>query len=327
MKKSLLIGALMLGAASFSMLTGFDSAMTAEDVLNKSQEVSKSMNEISADAKVAIDLTADITSPMMTMNVSALIGADYSIASTLDPFAMCVDGVMTGSVTVGGETEDMSTAVTEYMIAEDDGMTMYAKFSTDPSDPAGTWSKIKSPAGNMKEMIEKLRNMNFDYASLPFSYELADAPVTVNGRECYHLTATATIEEILLLAQPYLEEMGDTAGMSADELFAFGSLLSGLQFVYEADVDAETFDMIAFRMTTEGTDWNYIASNLASMLSTGEDENAASINLDVRQFEISGTYNPDASVSIIVPEEALAAQELDENGLSGSLLDLVENAE
>ena len=33
MKKGLLLGALLLGAASFSLLTGFDSAATAEDVL------------------------------------------------------------------------------------------------------------------------------------------------------------------------------------------------------------------------------------------------------------------------------------------------------
>ena len=48
-KKSFLISAALLGAASF-MLTGFDSAATVEDVMAKYMEASQSLTEFSADA-------------------------------------------------------------------------------------------------------------------------------------------------------------------------------------------------------------------------------------------------------------------------------------
>lgn len=206
-------------------------------------------------------------------------------------------------------------------------MVAYTKFSADPSNPDGTWAKVTTQSGNLQELMEKARNMTVDYENLPFSYTLAEAPVTVNGRECYQLNAVMTLDELMLIVQPYLNDIGDTAGVSGDELFAYSSLLSGLQFTYEVYIDTTTFQMIRFRMTTDGTDWSSIGANLSSLLSTGEDENQATVNLDVRQFEVTGDYNPDASVSIVVPEEALNAQELQENDLSDSLLDLVENAE
>ena len=119
MKKNLLIGAVLLGAASFSMLTGFDSALTAQDVVAKCQEASLSTNE--ANAQAVINLDADFAVPAAEIVLGIKSAGTEKVAFTLDPLAMAAEAQITASA-MG---QDFGVDVSVYGITEDDQFAVY----------------------------------------------------------------------------------------------------------------------------------------------------------------------------------------------------------
>ncbi len=315
MKKNLLIGALLLGAASFSMLTGFDNTLTAQDILAKSQEAGKALNEVSADADINLDV--DIAVPANDMSLGIQADGKEEIAAKMDPFGMQADMNMTVSL-MG---QNMVVDVSIYGIMEDDNtFSVYTKTAME-GEEAPQWTKTSTDGAQITQALEQAKNMTFDLSSLPFAFEVAPEATDVNGTECYVLSATATWNDLYLLAQPYLEQLPQEVPM--DELDSYSQLLSGLKFNMQTCVDTETFRPMAVHLDVNGSDWTTIAALVSSLFGTDENGNAYEVSMDVKAADIDIVYDYTTPVEIVLPEEAASAQEADPS----TLLDMVENAD
>ena len=313
MKKNLLIGAVLLGAASFSMLTGFDSALTAQDVVAKCQEASLSTNE--ANAQAVINLDADFAVPAAEIVLGIKSAGTEKVAFTLDPLAMAAEAQITASA-MG---QDFGVDVSVYGITEDDGQfAVYTK--EDMGDGNAEWTKTTSDASQLTEMIEKLKA---NPVALPFDFTLAPEPIDLNGNEGYELSTTISWNDLYLLIKPYLEE---AAGADASaQLDIYSTLLSGLKFNVVAYVNAETFKVEFCHIDLGQTDWTTIAALLSSLFGTDENGDAYQVTLTVNASDIDIVYYYATPVEIVLPEEAASAQVMDVD--AGSLLEMVENAE
>ena len=316
MKKGLLLGALLLGAASFSMLTGFDSAATAEDVLQKYVDSSKNVEKASADADFVLDASIAVPAADMTMGLSA--SGTEAIAMTMDPLAMKADA----SFDVSMMGQNLNVKVSIYGVTEEDGsFALYVL--TDTGEGDAQWQKTATDAAQIQELIEKASTMQLDVSSLPLSFELAPAAVDVNGTECYELYASMGVADLLLVAQPYMDQIiPEGQGITAEDIQTIGSLLSGIQFNISLDVDAETYKPMKVHLDLDGSDWTTIAALLASSFGTDDAGNPYEVNLDVNAVALDIVYDYESPVEISVPEEALGAAEADPD----SLLEMVEDA-
>ena len=311
MKKNLLIGAMLLGAASFSMLTGFDSALTAEDVTAKMQEASANVNEVNGKADINFDASLSVPAADITMGLTA--GGTENVSAVMDPLACAVDGEFTVSI-MG---QEMKAAVTAYGVMEDGKFAVYSNAEMEGEESAG-WTKTSTDAAPITEMLNQLKGAP---VALPFNFDLASAPIELNGKECYELSAVVPWNDVYLVAQSYLEQVAGAD--TASQLEAYGSLLSGLNITMTIYVNTESFLPEYVHVDLNDSDWSAIGALVSSMFGTDENGNPFEVELKVNATDIDVTYDYSTAVEIVLPEEAKSAQEV----APDTLLELVENAD
>ena len=315
MKKGLLVGALLLGAASFSLLTGFDSAATAEDVMQNYLDASKEVQTVSADADLVLD--ANITVPAADMSMGLSASGTESMAMTMDPLALQADA----SFIISMMGQEMNVKVSMYGVEEDGQFALYMLADTGEGD--AEWQKTATDSEEIRQVLDQAMNMKLDASSLPFSFELAPAAVDVNGKECYELYTSVGMSDLLLIAQPYIDQVApEGESISAEDIQMIGSLLGGIQFNVSMDVDCETYKPMKVHLDLDGSDWTTIAALIGSSFGTDDEGNPYEVNLAVNAVSLDIVYDYETPVEISVPEEALNAAEADPN----SLLDMVEDA-
>ena len=316
MKKGLRLGALLLGAASFSLLTGFDSAATAEDVLQNYLDASKNVQTVSADADLVLDASIAVPAADMSMGLSA--SGTEAIAATMDPLGMKADA----SFDVSMMGQNMNVKVAMYGVTEEDGQfALYMLADTGEGD--AEWQKTAIDSAEIQQLLEQAMTMQLDASSLPVSFELAPAAVDVSGKECYELYTSMGMNDLLLTVQPYLDQvMPEGQGISAEDLQTVGALLGGIQFNLSVDVDCEEYRPMKVHLDLDGSDWTTIAALLASSFGTDDEGNPYEVNLAVDTVSLDIVYDYETPVEITVPAEALSAAESDPD----SLLEMVEDA-
>ena len=318
MRKWLLTGAALLGALSFSLLTGFDSSSTAEDVLQKYIDASKELNEVSA----AMDMTADVDLAIPSVDASFGVGLDakLDVSAVMEPLAMKEEGHM--SLSLMGEPNEMDLSM--YILQEEDGsISMYQKMNettNDGSVEATPWTKTTVNGDEFKQMMEKALQFEIDPSSLPVAFELADSPADVNGTECYVLSTSVTWDELMLLAEPYLDNLPE--GISAEDIQTYGALLSGLKFNVSLYVDTQSYKLARMYLDMEGSDWSMISSLISSSFGTDDEGNPIEVAMNINDLYIDAVYDYSTPVQIELPAEAASAQVQD----AGSLLQMVEEA-
>ena len=301
------------------MLTGFDSALTAEDIMAKYADASKQTTAFNAD----IDATLDASLNILGMANDYKLSYDMTMSATTDPLSYKMSGPVTMEIT---DTPSYAADMEMYMVPEGDQYAMYYNVALN-GDPS--WSKSTVAAAEVQPIIDQLMSASFDFTQFPVVFALADAPVTANGKECYELSASLTLDELVLLVSPYLDSVN--AGVSGEDLQAYASMLPGLQFNFVLDVDTASFRPIAMHLDCDGSDWSAIAATISMIMtmngvSSEGDESVPQITLDVRTLSMDVVYDYDSPVEITLPAEAASATDLGSVD-QDSLLSMVMDAE
>ena len=307
MKKKIMLTALVLGAGSM-MLTGFDSAATAEDVMANYMEASKTISGFQADVdmNLAVGLAINMDGVNMNMDISLL--SDMAMDYLKDPMSVKIDGSMTLSVP-GEDTENVSMQV--YMVPGDQGDWECYAYANDGSE--GEWEYTSIPADQMEQILALANSAELDYSQLPGTTTLAGEAADVNGISCYELTNTMTYADLEPIITQALEATGETEDIEEIQsaLSMAGMALDGVQLNTIIDIDAETYLPMKVRIDLKGSDFSMLSQILAYSFADTDDEGNAvfpEISLDLSDLYMEFIYDYTEPAEFAVPEEGLAAK-------------------
>lgn len=317
-KKTILLSTMLMGAVSFGLLTGFDNAATADDVLQKYVEASKDLGPVNADVNLDGQAAMEIPDAGTTIDLTA--GGSMKLGGTLDPIQLGLDG--TFQLSLMGENLNMGMQM--YAVQNDDG-SVSAYTGVDEGDGNGMqWSQDTLDAEEVSELTELLKNSNVDFTTMPIEFTLGSQPADVNGKECYALTSVLTWEDVknvISYSTEAAKALVQQAGGDPDELdteeltgeiASLDQYLNGLTANLEIDVDTETYKAQKAHLDLNGSDWSALGGVLSESMGLTDDEgNPMSVNLSVSNAALDITYDYDTPVSVNVPEEAKNAPEED----------------
>lgn len=327
MRKIRVAGVAACALSAVMMLSGFDSAMTPEDLNKKSQEaVAEKSNTtikitMAADAKLVIGSDAS-TATTMPMNGNV----DLQVAYTLDPFMMSMEGTLSGSAM--GQSGDGS--LKEYLVSNDDGTGttyMYLDMSTGASGEseaaAPQWTAAKIDKETMDQVAEALEaSQSGDYSKLKESgidvegiqkalYEnaaLAPEAVTVGDTECYEMTSELKGDQIASLLDQMMAsgkltqsetEMDETTKQLTE------MVLQSLNIVAVTDYSTETFLPVHMGLDMSGSDFSWFGQLIAqSSASSGDSSSVPEVSVEIGKLEAAADYDYETPVEITVPDEA-----------------------
>lgn len=315
MKKKVLFCLAALGTAS--MLFGFDSAETAESILEKTQTaVMENASGADTDMDINMDVSLDISDSTTSSSIGIGASGNFDLAMNMEPAALSMDGKF--DMSIFGQSQSMTMKM--YGVTSEDGTFDTYVYSEDSaSGEEGSWIHQSSDlAGlNMEDFMEQTADVDFSEWGLDF--ELASDPVTVDGTECYLLTAvmdSSSFETILEKAA----EMSDQNDLSDENTEMVMSMLDGLKIKFEYYVDTASYFPVKFHMDLNDSDLSAISQYLA--MSMGEMAEGSSIELVLNDISVDASMAYGDAKEIIVPEEALAAPE----STSEDVVEEVENA-
>lgn len=312
MKKKLLSGLLVLGAAS--MLCGFDSAETVDTLSDKIKEASASIDSMSID--MTFNLDADLNMSDGTTDSSMGIGAsgDFIVDYTMDPVAMKMTGEMNYSAILS-----QSAKMEMYGVTDENGVFKTYAYVEDSSTGEGSWTATTMDDMNMTELMEKSRSSSLSFSDLEdlgIGFTLAPEAVDVDGTECYLLSASLDSTTFTSLLNKAAEITGQDI-MGDGTIATALSLLDGLKINLEYYVGTEDYLTVKTHLDLNGSDFGALSELLSSTVGSGS-EDAAPTTMDLVlndcSFDMISSY--DSVEPITVPEEALSAETVDEESLS-----------
>ncbi len=327
MKKSLLLSALVLGASSM-MLTGFDSAATPEEILEKYAEASTSLTQaaIDMDMNFGFDMSAALPSGEsqdLSMGIVADLTGATQITDSSDPSTLSAK--LEGNMSVNAMEEQEQMDMSVYVVPnEEGGLDTFAKVTGED------WEYAALPGDQLKAQFDQIMEMmngnTFDLSALPGTFTLGEEAVDVNGVSCYQLLLNITYSDL----EPMITEAMAAAGETVDEatMSLVSMVLSGFQFNMEFDINAETYQLAKMRMDMDGSDLTALSSILSySMADTDEDGNMIlpELSMNISNAYIEAVYDYSADVDFTVPEEALAAKENSDGDDVANLAELGED--
>ena len=297
MKKKLIFSAAALLAAS--MLFGFDSAETADSLLQKMNEASKNANGVSMHMDMNIDAGlsisfADSETPS-TIGLGLTSGSD--IVAKMDPFGMTMDGDINLNMLGQGETIKMQM----YMVSDEEGkMDMYLYQENSTSEESG-WTHQQQNLGiNIKELQEA--SASIDYSEWGINWVLDPAPADVNGTECYYLS-TVIDAETLKTIMSKTEELAGESITGDENVDMVLSMLDGLKLKIEYYIDTTTYLPAKLHMDLNDTDLSALDQYAAMAL--GEMGEGSEIHIILNDFSVDADTNYGDVADITVPQEAL----------------------
>ena len=337
MKKNLrsrLLAVAAVAVSSVMLLSGFDSSMTAQDVMAKAQEANKGITQFSANAQANADVQLAVAVGEQTTTMPMTGTMNMDIKYVLDPLQMAMTGTASGDASAMGLAGEAGMEM--YMVSEEDGGKVYIKLTG--IQGADGWQAAAIPADQINEVKDLINKaMTGDYASISEEtgidvqalqdtlYEdltLAPEAVTVNGKECYELTCTIDgnkVYEIVAQMAAANENLGiDESTLQMIQLF--GSMLK-INMVM--DYDVETFHPVYAAFDMNGSDFSMIGAMIGSLMFSGqtEGEEAPAVELTVNTLNLAYSYDYETPVSIEVPAEALDAQMTDISQEAAAIMD------
>lgn len=321
MKKRGLFAAFLL-CTSAAMLTGFDSAATAEDVMEKYAQAAKEATDFRAatDLNLEIGIGMDIDGLNMDMDVSLL--GNLNMDFIKEPFSTKLDGSFSLNVP-GEEMEDVAVQV--YMVPGDNGAWDCFAYVNDGDDADWEYSFI--PADEMNQMMELINTAEFDMSQLPGTLSLAADAVDVNGISCYEVTNTITYTDLEPLISEALTASGQfgTADDVQSTLALVSMAVSDIQLNVIIDVDTATYLPVKARIDFNGSDLTALSQMLSMIFAQTDDDGKTifpDLTLDISNLYMEMAYDYTTPAAIEVPAEGLA-EKADSDG-DESLLDLVD---
>ena len=333
MKKHIALGLIAGTAAAAIMLSGFDSAMTVQELHRKSQEAQAAKNSATVSMQMEADAALQIGTDSSTATKASLNGnADLTISYTLDPFQMKMEGNVKG--TALGHTVDAT--LSEYFVTDDDGSgIIYANLDT---GNGGSWEASRVGKDQMRTVQEaleasksgdysKLKEQGFDAQALLDQVEkvttLAPEAVTTGNQECYEMTSTISGSLLSgMLTDVMNSSLSNASGDGLDDQKRqiAETILKSLSVNTKEDYNTETFLPVHMEMDLSGSDFSGLVSRIESLIRAGYTGSAAEpeepqLSVTVNTLKASADYDFDTPVSIEVPEEARNTP-VSESGLS-----------
>jgi len=333
MKKHIVLGLISGTVAAAMMLSGFDSAMTVQELHRKSQEAQAAKNSATVSMQMEADAALQIGADSSTATKASLNGnADLTISYTLDPFQMKMEGNVKG--TALGNTVDAT--LSEYFVTDDDGSgIIYANLDT---GNGGSWEASRVGKDQMRTVQEaleasksgdysKLKEQGFDAQALLDQVEkvttLAPEAVTTGNQECYEMTSTISGSLLSgMLTDVMNSSLSNASGDGLDDQKRqiAEDILKSLSVNTKEDYNTETFLPVHMEMDLSGSDFSGLVSRIESLIRAGYTGSAAEpeepqLSVTVNTLKASADYDFDTPVSIEVPEEARNTP-VSESGLS-----------
>ena len=333
MKKHIVLGLISGTVAAAMMLSGFDSAMTVQELHRKSQEAQAAKNSATVSMQMEADAALQIGADSSTATKASLNGnADLTISYTLDPFQMKMEGNVKG--TALGNTVDAK--LSEYFVTDDDGSgIIYANLDT---GNGGSWEASRVGKDQMRTVQEaleasksgdysKLKEQGFDAQALLDQVEkvttLAPEAVTTGNQECYEMTSTISGSLLSgMLTDVMNSSLSNASGDGLDDQKRqiAEDILKSLSVNTKEDYNTETFLPVHMEMDLSGSDFSGLVSRIESLIRAGYTGSAAEpeepqLSVTVNTLKASADYDFDTPVSIEVPEEARNTP-VSESGLS-----------
>ena len=299
MKRKLLLGLITLGAAS--MLCGFDSAETADSVMQKMQEAGAAAAGVSMDMGMNVDVAVNIGDGQTTSTLAVAMSGDFAIDASMDPFGMKMDGNM--KVSALGEGEEITMKM--YGVTNDAGEFETYVYTEDSTSGEAEWAYDKEEGLDMASLMEMSKSM--DAAALSewgLTFELAPEAADVNGTECYVLSTTmdsSTLSSVLAKAS----ELSGTDLTADQDVAAALAMLEGLKLNLSYNVDTATYLPVSMHMDMNGSDLTTLNALVQSMMADEDSQTTVEIVLNDVSIDVTTAYG--AVEPITVPQEALDA--------------------
>lgn len=301
MKKTLVLGALVLGTAS--MLCGFDSAETVESVTQKMQEASAAANSASMDMAMNVDIGVDIGDGQTTSTIAVGAKADFSVDAFMDPLAMKMAGSMT--LSTFGQNQEINMEM--YGVTNDNGEFETYTYQEDSVTGESGWMHQVSEGLNMTELMSASEAMDFaELAEWGMVFELAPEAADYNGTECYLLSATIDSDSFATMISKASELTGE-ALPDSEEIDIVLSLLDGIQMNLEYYVDTQTFLPVFAHFDMDGSDFSVISQLIQAQIAASGAESNTTVALNINDLSIDMPMTYGEAEEVVVPEEAIAS--------------------
>ncbi len=301
MKKKVLFCLAALGTAS--MLFGFDSAETAESVLEKMQAAANesSVAGVEMNMDMNVDVSLDIDDGTTSSSIDIGASGNFDADVNKDPAAMSMEGKMDMSL-LG---QNQSVTMKMYSVSSEDGkVDTYLYSENSVTGEEGTWQHQSADVSGLdiNELLEKTSGADFSEYGLDF--ELASEPVTVDGSECYLLSAVMDSSSFEKLLDKAMEISGqDTISDENSEMIM--SMLEGIKVKFEYYVDTASYLPVKFHMDLNDSDLSALSQYVA--MAMGEMAEGSSVEFILNDLSADAAMTYGDAKEIVVPEEALAA--------------------
>lgn len=317
-----------VGAAAVLMLSGFDSAMTKEQLVENSMSAMGQVSSMSAtmhgEAAANVHVSQEGENGM-TMDVPITGNLDLSLNMNMEPLQ--VGMVFDYNMEAMGQGGNGGMQL--YLIENEDGTgslyseqtdtTGESQWSAETADAetfaqvkeafqaalSGDFSAISSMNANgsavdlgaVTGMIENYRQQFTDMM------QLSPESVSVNGKECYELTSDVTGDSLMDMYTDLMGASGQTADSNTYQ--AMAPIVEGIVMHAESRFDVNTCLPVDAVIDMGGSDFSSFGNAMAGAMTGGNVSMDAS--LDVSALGMNASFEFDQPVTVTVPQEGLDA--------------------
>ncbi len=335
-----LVATIAAGAAAVLMLSGFDSAMTVQELTEKSKNAIAQASSLKADIQGEAAATLNVSQEgengaSMTIPINGLFNLNTQL--NLDPLQIMLEMEYRGEAMGQG----MDGRMEMYILEKEDGTAdAYMGTYSSSENASMQWMANTADAeqvGQLKTAVDAMLSgdpsklSSLSGAGLPVdstavgdlvaNYQdqilgmtaLSQQSVMVDGKECYQLTADVSGNDLL----PLMTGMMTASGQTLDDMTMqmMEAVLSGIRIRMESDIDTATFLPVYAVVDLGGSDFTSVGNMMvSSMMGAG----GASASVDVSALNMKGSFDCNSPVQITVPEEAKSAGDRGESVVNPS---------
>ncbi len=303
MNKFIITGLAAIGAVS--LLCGFDSAETADSILEKVTAAYESTEDFSAEIDFNLDSSLEVTDDKASSAIAMTIDGDLSAAYTMDPHAVQAGGTIT--LNTLGLGQDMEGQL--YAVPDEDGSFDVYAFTKQTEDDPGTWTFVETTGAlDFEELRDVSRAVSIgDFSRWNLSeltFTLAEQPAEIDGTECYELTTE--IDSANELFMKLFETADDAVSENSKKLLdLLLDNLTGLKMKITYYISTTDYLPISVHIDMSDSDLttlsDLLVKNFESYLK------GADITLVPKELTIDLKLSYEAVPEITVPQEALDA--------------------
>ncbi len=324
MKKNIrnrLLAVTAAAAASFLLLSGFDSALTVQEVNDNMTAAMAEMGGLSADIKGAADVSVDVSAGGETQSLAATGSVDMKVQFTADPLVMAVTGSMEGDASSLGMMSG-SLEMETYLVGQEDGSgiayvrmpmgedTGWHAAAISAEDMAMVNDSVQASfSGDPMAAAEKLgMDLSSIQEQLLANATLAPEAVNVNGVDCYEISQTVDGQTFFDIMTEVMKAMPQNAGIDTSSLSVLQMVLGGIKMDTVTDCAVEDFAPVYASVDLSGSDFSMIGQMFGAMMPTS-DEGAEAPQISVNVNALNMTMNfEEVPDQIEIPADALAAE-------------------